>query len=600
MQNINYSAKYDVIVLGFGGAGATAARFAADNGAKVLLVDSAPYGHEGGNTRYAAQLIATGEDYDKLKKYYEQLTAPMNLPKDIMEVYVKVMSNMREYVKKYLDVEPVSQKAIADKGDPNSAQIQLLKSIISEYPEFKGAETHDYTTVNSGLFNAALWKILRQKVLDRKDKIDVWLNSPALHLIQDPESKTIEGAVIKRDGKEVNVLAKNGVVLTVGGFENNKEMIQNYLGFSNFAPLGTVYNYGDGVKMAAEVGAKMWHMWNYESLGMLHGLSFYTPEGQHSILNLGSPLLSDGSVFVIADDGKRYFKEDEVNRHGHIFDHDQWRVPTSHQKIYLVFDETQLNKFRKNNTIPELDEKLISADSISELGKAIDVDSDNLAETLNDYNQFAKAGRDYSFDRDPEHMSAFTGNKVYAVRLSNNILNTQGGPERNVKAEIIDNNNTPIPHLFGAGELGGVCANQYQGGENLAECLIFGKIAGENVAKVDNEVSVKASTELNGINDLVAGEEENISVGKNQYFGSSTKGIGGKVVARVTYTDDKIQKVEIVENHESEDVAKKALKIVPAEIEKANSIEVDAVSGASATSRAIKEAVSEAIKKAKN
>lgn len=310
--------------------------------------------------------------------------------------------------------------------------------------------------------------------------------------------------------------------------------------------------------------------------------------------------MSDGSVFVIADDGKRYFKEDEVNRHGHIFDHDQWRVPTSHQKIYLVFDETQLNKFRKNNTIPELDEKLISADSISELGKAIDVDSDNLAETLNDYNQFAKAGRDYSFDRDPEHMSAFTGNKVYAVRLSNNILNTQGGPERNVKAEIIDNNNTPIPHLFGAGELGGVCANQYQGGENLAECLIFGKIAGENVAKVDNEVSVKASTELNGINDLVAGEEENISVGQNQYLGSSTKGIGGKVVARVTYADNKIKKVEIVENHESEDFAKKALKVVPAEIEKANSVEVDAVSGASATSRAIKEAVSEAIKKAKN
>mgnify|MGYP003365672523 FL=1 len=79
--------------------------------------------------------------------------------------------------------------------------------------------------------------------------------------------------------------------------------------------------------------------------------------------------MSDGSVFVITDDGKRYFKEDEVDRHGHLFDHYQWRVPTSHQKIYLVFDEAQLSKFKQNDTIPDIDKKLISADSITELGK---------------------------------------------------------------------------------------------------------------------------------------------------------------------------------------------------------------------------------------
>ena len=53
-KQVNFYKKYDVIVLGFGGAGATAARFATDEGAKVLLVDSAPEGYEGGNTRYSA------------------------------------------------------------------------------------------------------------------------------------------------------------------------------------------------------------------------------------------------------------------------------------------------------------------------------------------------------------------------------------------------------------------------------------------------------------------------------------------------------------------------------------------------------------------
>ena len=71
---IDWKANYDVVVLGFGGAGATAARFAADNGAKVLIVDVAPYGHEGGNTRYSVQLLGTGTDYDKLKEYYRGLT----------------------------------------------------------------------------------------------------------------------------------------------------------------------------------------------------------------------------------------------------------------------------------------------------------------------------------------------------------------------------------------------------------------------------------------------------------------------------------------------------------------------------------------------
>jgi NADPH-dependent 2,4-dienoyl-CoA reductase/sulfur reductase-like enzyme len=57
---VEWSATYDTVILGFGVAGATAARFAADAGAQVLLVDAAPYGHEGGNTRYAGQVVGTG------------------------------------------------------------------------------------------------------------------------------------------------------------------------------------------------------------------------------------------------------------------------------------------------------------------------------------------------------------------------------------------------------------------------------------------------------------------------------------------------------------------------------------------------------------
>lgn len=95
----------------------------------------------------------------------------------------------------------------------------------------------------------------------------------------------------------------------------------------------------------------------------------------------------------------------------------------------------------------------------------------------------------------------------YAIKMAYNVLNTQGGPERNTKAEILDVNDKPIPHLYGAGELGGINANQYQGGGNLAECLIFGKIAGEQAANVTDEVTDKASDKYNGINELADGDK---------------------------------------------------------------------------------------------
>ena len=591
-NKINWKASYDVVVLGFGGAGATAARFAADNGAKVLLTDIAPYGHEGGNTRYSAQLIGTGYNKEELKAYYKGLTYPMDLPEDMIDIYVEGMINTPDYVRKYLNAKPVSfMKDFDMPYDEKAAACQ-------EYPNLKGHTTYDYTMVHNGWFDAALWKILRQKVLDRSDDIDVWYEARACHLIQDPETKVIKGVQIIKDGQKINVLAKKGVILTTGGFENNKEMIQNYLGVPKLSPLGTLYNKGDGVRMAEEVGAKLWHMWNYEALGLLHGLSFDTPDGERSQLFLGWPELNNGSIFMVADDGMRYFNETEGNRHGHIFDHSQWRIPKTQEKPYLIFDQTQFEDMKNNPDLySNIKDRIISADSVEKLAKITGLDLDGLKKQIRIFNQAVVSGEDIQFNRTTNTMRKFSDGPVHAIKMAYNVLNTQGGPERNTKAEIIDTNNQPIPHLYGAGELGGICANQYQGGGNLAECLIFGKIAGEQAAAVPDEVNEEASNQYNGINELVDGNKvEDIKLDDNQSLGSSDAGIGGKLVVRVTQDDNKITNVEVVQDHESEDIGKRALVEVPKRIVAANSIDVDAVSGASATSRAIKEAVRDALK----
>ena len=224
-SNTYFDATYDVVVLGFGGAGATAARFAADSGAKVLLVDSAPEGHEGGNTRYAGQVVGAGDDYAKLKQYYKMLTYPIKLNEDMIDTFVSGMVSMPKYFEEYLGVRPFSIKNQAK----NIPSLAPAVAGVNEYPEYLGSDTYDMLGVHAGLADSALWNNLKKQVTKRADNIDIWYHSPASHLLQDTSGKVI-GVQIEREHVLRNIRARNGVVLTTGGFENNQSLIQNYLG----------------------------------------------------------------------------------------------------------------------------------------------------------------------------------------------------------------------------------------------------------------------------------------------------------------------------------------------------------------------------------
>nr|WP_247652462.1 FMN-binding protein [Lactiplantibacillus pentosus] len=234
------------------------------------------------------------------------------------------------------------------------------------------------------------------------------------------------------------------------------------------------------------------------------------------------------------------------------------------------------------------------------LAEKVAVPAENLTKTIAQFNDSAESGVDLAFDRAAASMEAFDKGKVYAIKLAPAVLNTQGGPERNENAEILSVNGDPIPHLYGAGELGGICTNRYQGGGNLAECLIFGKIAGENAAKQkENHQSAEVEKPLQSINDLVDGERiDNIKLGPDQYVGTTEAGIGGKIVVRVTYKDATIKNVEVLESHETEGIGAVAIKEIPSKFVEANTTDVDVSSGASSTNRALKEAVENAIKSA--
>lgn len=603
-KNTYYDASYDVVVLGFGGAGATAARFAADSGAKVLIVDSAPEGHEGGNTRYAAELVGYSSNEADYRNYYEHLAQHFEIDPEIENTVVHGITHMKEYFQKYLGVaNPVSYKTIL--GLPEDA-------VIADHPNLPGAKSYDMITLKPGIFNASLWNALRQNVLDRSDQIDVWYSSPVKHLLQLPNKKVV-GAQIERDHVLLNIYAKNGVVLATGGIENNPQKIQDYIGSNKLVPLGTLYNKGKGIDLAHEVGADMWHMSMYAGGGMQQSFAFYEPGMKRAPFYMGNPIFYTGSIFTVGDDGTRYFKEDQAAREGYIENHGSWYKPLNPIHPYFVFDQKQYDQISKIDTFPDNKalNSVVKGDTVSELADKMGVMPEKLQQTIDEFNLFAEKQYDYAFHRAPETLTAFdkTG-PYYAVPLVQTIGWSEAGPRRNARAEILDPEHKPIPHLYGAGELGSNMSNLYQGGSDLGDCLIFGKIAGQNAAhpkddgncgglcvddKQDTPLPPKTSKSLTS--DI---KKEDYPTGPNQYIGKSIQGMGDEIVVRVTVDKEKnLKNVEVLKQAESDDYGLKAIKELPQKMVQENSVDVDAVSGASNTSRGLKDAVKDALNKAK-
>ena len=79
-------------------------------------------------------------------------------------------------------------------------------------------------------------------------------------------------------------------------------------------------------------------------------------------------------------------------------------------------------------------------------------------------------------------MAPIADGPFYAVELSPSMLNTQGGPRRNERGQIVRPDGTPIPRLYSAGELGSIYSYLYQGTGNIGECLAFGRVSGRNAA----------------------------------------------------------------------------------------------------------------------
>lgn len=470
-----WDAEYDVVVVGYGLAGGTAAHHAADAGAKVLLIDGAPEGGEGGNSKFAKQLLASGHSVESAVAYLTALNGAFAVDPEMIQVFAERMVDIPNYCRDYLGVDN-PHSWIGDTSDP------VLAPFVPEYPELPGSEDFDAYTITEASGDGALWANVQGLIAERADSVDVWLASPARHLVQDAQTRTVVGVVIEHEGAEVRVAARNGVVLACGGYEFNPEMLRDFAGVAQVAGIGTPYNKGDGVRMALEVGADLWHMKSYEPGS--HTLMFNPGDGTNPLAAGAIPV--SGSTMFVGPDGARYYNEVGENRHGRVKIAGEFRPVDHPEKAWFLWDQTRMDELEGMGVVGALpvlaEEKYVKADTLEQLAEACGMDADVLTAQIANWAFFAEQGCDYQFGRDAATIRAFDGGPYYAMPGIPLILNTQGGPRRNKDAQVMGANGEPIPHLYSAGELGSMNAFQYQGGCNLSECLIFGRIAGENAA----------------------------------------------------------------------------------------------------------------------
>ncbi len=472
----------DVVVVGLGAAGFATSVTAHDLGAKVVILEKAPEGQEGGNTRVAGQGYLNTSSVDKAIAYLTALCGPYTVPAPMVKVWAEEMCQNNAWLESL-------------GGDPQEHQ---HPPVGIEFPDLPGADCvhkfHDGPTYGYSY----TWQLFERLVKQRP--ISILYETPARSLVQHPITKEILGVRSQRGDRSIHVKAGKAVVLTCGGFENNQEMIRNYLpGIPRCYTSGTPYNEGDGITMAMSVGADLWHMNNYAGPSMALKVAEIRTTFSMQALHYSKEM--PGGMIVVGPDARRFTDEKFKTRHGKVPVNGNWLPLSTPCPMFLIFDRTLFSAgplydkhpshgwtqiierydWSEDNSVELAKGWIKTADTLAALAAAVELDPDTLAQSVARWNRHCDARHDSDFGR-KLMLAPIVEPPFYAIELSPSMLNTQGGPRRNERAQIVRPDGTPIPRLYSAGELGSIYSYLYQGTGNIGECLAFGRVAGRNAA----------------------------------------------------------------------------------------------------------------------
>ncbi len=491
---------YDVVVVGFGLAGAIAAIEAHDAGAKVLIVEKASF--PGGISICAGGGARIADDSGKAFTYLKASCADTT-PDAVLMVLADGATELADYVRGLAKAVGATTKTAPVRGNYALPGYETWGYIeVDQVPGFDPALEYPHVRAEGEVNGRKMFKIAHENI--RRRGIHVRLDSPIDRLwLQDRE---INGVMC---GDHV-IVARRGVVLACGGFEASAEFQRQFWPTPLMRPVATFGNTGDGIRMAQEAGAGLWHMWH------LHGVyGFHHPHAEFKLgirirrmrnWIAGVPTSRPGPMsWIIVDQrGKRYMNEydpymqDTNHRPMALYDpvtRSYPRIPSvlivdaKGRELYTLCEPSYNDpeiaaRFGKLSLKDFDDQVLMTRPSLTDIADEFDLDQGAFAATIAEWNAACAIESDHAFGRPPASMVPIAQPPFSAAQVWPVISNTQGGLPHDEHQRVLNSFGEPIPRLYVAGELGSVFGHLYFSGANYSECLVGGRIAGIHAARL--------------------------------------------------------------------------------------------------------------------
>ena len=499
----------DVIVIGGGGAGMAAAASAAENGASVIILEKTAA--LGGNTLASGLAMNAAEpEKQKLMKSMPgqatTLEGVLSYDEGDFGEFSGTLKTLKGQIREYLagdrsyvfdSVEwHMIQTYLGGKrtdlnGKKYEGKLEFLSLLCG-----KSLETYKWLgsvvgiplsdTITSPV--GSMW--MRGHNFQAKPDVfkyssdfvtsrggEIMLETRAEHLII--ENGAVTGVEARKlDGTEVVVHAGKGVIITTGGFGGNGEMVREYNTYWPEIPEGikttcVASATGDGINLGLEAGANVIDM----------GVTQLMPTANATTGALIDGLLVAPQNYIFVNrEGKRF-----VNEYSERDVLASAVLKQTDGLFFTIADQPMAGTVQNHAPQEEIDKMvekglIYKADSLAGLAGKIGCDASVFEKTIAYYNSCVDRGEDPEFGKNVFQMKVETA-PFYAVPSRPAVHHTMGGLQINTSAEVLGTDGAPVKGLYAAGEVtGGIHAGNRLGGNAVADCMVFGRIAGRTAA----------------------------------------------------------------------------------------------------------------------
>lgn len=555
----------DIVVIGAGGAGMTAAIQAAQDGVNnVVVLEKMPI--TGGNTtRATGGLNAAYTKYQKADGIEDSIEL-------FIEDTMKGGKNLND---------PALVRVLTEESADAVDWVNEIGGDLSVVGMFGGASVK---RIHRPSDTSAVGPMLVTTLNEELEAlgIPVFLQTKAEYILVDENGAVYGVEATDRNGNTMGIKCK-AVILATGGFGANSELVVKYQpGLAGFCTTNHSGATGDGIVMAEELGAGLTDIEQIQT----------HPTVNPETTDMYTEGVRGNGAILVNMEGKRFVNELETR--------DVVSAAILEQtggQCYMIFDQavreslSAIEKYISQGIVTE-------AATPEELGAAIGIDGTALAETLLRYGELQAAGSDTEFGRE-DMAQPLSQPKYYAALCAPAVHHTMGGVKINPATEVLKSDGTAIPGLFAAGEVvGGVHGANRLGGNAVTDIVVFGRVAGSAAGAYvkENGGITERTITVPEIEELPVPEVQG-TFQDGTYTGTG-KGNNGDITVEVVVEGGNIISIELKEHQETPGIYEAAQKGVTGNIIRKQTTEVDGVSGATNSANGIKEAVEEALKNA--